>query len=155
MCPPVIAIALTMAGAAASAAGSIYSGMAQSAAYKAQAKAKAYEAQGEREAGAYASARQDERNQRLTGQQVTAAARSGSDLLGTPLSIIADARTEGELDKMAIRRNAQFRSNLSMYESKVAKMNASTARTGGYIGAIAPVLSGVTSSYDIYQKSKA
>jgi hypothetical protein len=156
MCIPLaaIAIATTLAGAAASAAGSIYSGMAQSAAYKAQAKAKAYEAQGEREAGAFASARQGERNDRLTGQQVTAAARSGSDLFGTPLSVIGDARTEGELDKMAIRYNSTFRSNLSLYESKVAKMNASTAKTGGYIGAIAPALSGITSSFDTYQRSK-
>ncbi len=156
MCIPLAAISIitTLAGAAASAAGSVYSGMAQSATYKAQAKAAQYEAQAQREEGAYASARQDERNQRLTGQQVTATSRSGVDLSGTAGSLIADARTEGELDKMAIRRNSDFKSNLSLYEAKVSRMNAKTARTGGMIGAVAPVLSGVTSSFDTYQKYK-
>lgn len=158
MCLPALAavsIVTSLAGAAASAAGSIYQGQAQSAAYKAQAKSLEMQAQAERDAGSYASARQDERNRRLTGQQVTATARSGVDFYGTPASIVADARTEGELDKMAIRRNAQFKSNLTAYEARIAKMNAGTAKTAGYIGAIAPVLSGVSGAFDSYSKATA
>jgi type II secretory pathway pseudopilin PulG len=157
MCIPLAALSIigSLAGAAASAAGSIYQGQAQAASYKAQAKSAEMQAQAERDAGSYASARQDERNQRLTGQQVTAVARSGVDLYGSPTSVIADARTEGELDKMAIRRNAQFKSNLLQYEAKVAKMNAKTSKTAGYIGAIAPVLTGVTGAFDTYSKNQA
>lgn len=156
MCIPlaVLSIATTLAGAAASAAGSIYAGQAQSASYKAQAQGLNAQAQAERDAGAYASERQDERNQRLTGQQITATARSGLDLYGTPVSVILDARTEGELDKMAIRRNAQTKSNLLNYEATAAKANAKTSKTGGYIGAIAPVLTGVSSSFDTYARSR-
>lgn len=156
MCVPlaVLSIATTLAGAAASAVGSVYAGNVQAANYEAQAQGANVQAQAERDAGAYAAQRQDERNQRLTGQQVTAAARSGVDLQGTPMSLILDARTEGELDKMAIRRNAQTKSNLLNYEATVAKANAKTSKTGGYIGAIAPVLTGVSSSFDTYARSR-
>lgn len=140
MCLPII-------GAIVSAAGPLYSAMAQSAAYKAEEQAKKYEAQGQRNMGAYESARQDERNKRLTGQQVTAFASSGVELSGTPGMVIADARSEGEMDRQAIRYGAQFRSNLADYESKVAKTNAKTAKIGGAIGAISPTLTGLKTSW--------
>jgi hypothetical protein len=127
---------------AASAAGSIFSGMSQAAGYEASAQGKKYQAQGQREQGAYDSRRQDDRNKRLTGQQITAVASSGVDLWGTPLDVVADARKEGEMDKQAIRYGAQFNSNLSLYEAKVDKMNAGIAKTGGFIGAIAPLVNG-------------
>lgn len=150
-----ISIATTLASTAASAAGAVYQGQAQAASYKAAANAAAIEAAGEREAGAYASARQDERNRALTGQQVTAVAASGVDLYGSPTTVIADARTEGELDKMAIRRNAQVKSDFSLYEAKANRANAKSARTAGYVGAIAPVLTGVSSSFDTAAKIKS
>jgi hypothetical protein len=143
MCGP----AIGLIGGLVSAAGTIYSGMAQSASYEAAAQAKEYEARGKSQMGSYESARQDERNQRLTGQQITATASSGVDLSGTPGAVIADSRSEGEMDKQAIRYGAQFGANLSMYESKVAKMNAKTARTGAVIGALAPVISGIGNGF--------
>lgn len=140
MCLPII-------GGLVSAAGSIYSGMAQSASYKAQAQAKRYEADAASQSGSFESQQQENRNARLTGQQITAAASNGVSIAGTPGDVIADSRTEGEMDKQAIRYNYQFKSNLADYEAKVAKMNAKTVKVGGIIGAIAPVLSGIQSSF--------
>ena len=145
MCVPAI-------GGIVSAIGSIYSGMAQSAAYKAEAQAKKYEAQAQREQGSYESSRQIERNARITGQQVTAVASSGVDIWGTPSDVVADTRSEGEMDVQAIRHNSQFKSNLSEYEAKIAKMNAKQAKIGGIIGAAAPLInsfSGIGSSFQV------
>lgn len=138
---------LPMIGGIVSAVGSIYSGMAQSAAYKAEAKAKQYEANSLSEQGAYESKQMSDKVKRVTGQQVTATAASGVDITGTPSDVIVDSNTEGQMDVMAIRRNAQFKSNLANYEAKIAKMNAKQAKVGGVIGAIAPLVSGLQSSF--------
>lgn len=140
MCGP----ALGLVGAVVSAAGSIYSGLAQSASYKAQAQGLEYQAQAESEKGSYESARQAEQNARLTGKQVTAIAASGVDLYGSPVDVVADSRREGELDKQAIRHGAQFRANLARYEASVARSNATSAKIGGFIGAAAPLINGMT-----------
>lgn len=124
--------------------GSLMSGMQQSAAYKAQAKASEMEARSESEAGSYESARASERAARLQGQQVTSIAAQGLDLSGTPLDVVTDSATDAELDKRMIRANAQRKSNTSMYEAKLAKMNAKSAAIGGVIGAISPVLNSMT-----------
>ena len=138
---------LPMIGGIVSAVGSIYSGMAQSAAYKAEAQAKKYEAQALAEQGSYESKQYSDKVKRVTGQQVTATAASGVDITGTPSDVIVDSNTEGQMDVMAIRRNAQFKSNLANYEAKIAKMNAKQAKVGGVIGAISPLVSGLQSSF--------
>lgn len=134
-------------GGLASAAGSIYSGMTQAAGFKAQAQGKRYEADAASQSGSFESQQQENKNARLTGQQITAAASNGVSIAGTPGDVIVDSRTEGEMDKQAIRYNYQFKSNLADYEAKVAKVNAKSAKTGGIIGAIAPILSGIQSSF--------
>ena len=146
-------------GAVVSAIGSIYQGKAQAAAYKAEAanhranaKAKRLEARMIAEEGAYASGQQIDANARLTGDQVTAFAASGLDSsYGSAGDVIADSRREGEMDVAVIRRNASYRSRLTGYgakidifQSKVALMNADSAKTAGYIGAIAPLINGFT-----------
>jgi hypothetical protein len=140
MCGPVLPIL----GAVAGAAGSFYSGMAQGAAYDAEAKGLRYQAEAELDAGAYEQGAQTRQNERVTGQQVAAIGSSGVDIWGTPMDVIQDSRAEGELDRLAIGRNAVARSNITRYRGDIAKMNAGLARTGGMIGAIAPMVQGFT-----------
>jgi hypothetical protein len=113
--------------------------------YEQQQKALKVQATSLMDQGGYEAGRQDDRNRRLTGQQITATAASGVDLSGSPLDVIADSRSEGELDKAAIRYNAQIRSNQAQYEAKVAGQNAQQVETGAMIGAIAPIIGGSTS----------
>lgn len=146
-------------GAVVSAMGSIYEGKARAAAYKAEsanhlanARAKRLEARAIADEGAFASDQQLDQNARLTGDQVTAFAASGLDSSsGSAGDVIADSRREGEMDVAAIRRNASYRSALTRYGAKIdvmqsqtALMNAGSAETGGFIGAIAPIISGFT-----------
>lgn len=147
MCLPAIGIIAGLAGGVASAMGSIYSGQVASANYKAEERALKIDARNQRAIGGYNAQRQEDKNERLTGQQVTAAAASGVDLTGTPLDVVVDSRKEGNLDVQAIRWGAAQRANNSLYAASVAKQNASTAKTAGYIGAIAPILSGVSTSF--------
>lgn len=147
MCLPAIGLIAGLAGAGLSAVGSIYAGQVNSANYKAEERALKIDARNQRAIGGYNAQRQEDKNERLTGQQVTAAAASGVDLTGTPLDVVVDSRKEGNLDVQAIRWGAAQRANNSLYAAKVAGNNASTAKTAGNIGAIAPFLTGVQTSF--------
>jgi hypothetical protein len=142
MCGPALAIL----GGVAQAAGSIYSGMASAAGYEASAEGKKLEAITTLDSGAYDMNLQDQRNKALTGKQVTATAASGVDLWGTPADVITDSAVQGEMDKGAIRYNAQAKYKTKMYESSIDKMNAKSAETGGFVGAIAPLI-GIGSAF--------
>lgn len=148
MCLPII-------GAVVGAAGSIFSGMAQSAAYQGQAaaykaekKALEYQAQSEANAGSYESAIKQDEGKRLLGKQITALASSGVDIsTGTSGDVITDSASAVNMDVAAIRHNWQDKSNLSIYNSKIAKMNAQTAQQnarmsmiGGVVGALSPIV---------------
>lgn len=148
MCLPIL-------GAVVSAAGSIFSGMAASSAYegqaavaKAQAKAMRYQAISEANAGSYESSVKLDEGKRLLGKQVSALASTGVDVAtGTPGEIITDSASAINMDVAAIRHNWQDKSNLSMYNSKIAKLNAKVlqnnakmAMIGGAVGALSPIV---------------
>lgn len=131
MCSPVF----TILGGVLGAVGSLYQGNAAAAGYEAQAKMYKYEAQSEANVGAIESWKKERENERLTGEQIVAIASSGTDLSGSNLDIIKDSRAEGDLDKALIRVNAQQRSNMAAFQSKQAKANAKTAKTGALFSA--------------------
>lgn len=139
---------LPMIGGIVSGIGALASGMQQAAQYKAQSKALKVQAQGERNVGSYESARAQERGDLAVSKNITGFAAKGLDITtGTPQDVILDSATEVALDVGTIRANAQVQSNKTDYEAKIAKMNAKSAKTGAIIGAIAPVLSGVGSTF--------
>lgn len=148
MCLPIL-------GAVIGAAGSIFSGMAASAAYngqaavyKAQEKAMRYQAQSEANAGSMESGIKLDEGKRLLGKQVTALASSGIDVSsGTAGEIITDSASAVNMDVAAIRHNWQDKANLSEYNAKIAKLNAQVAKNnakmamaGGIIGALSPMV---------------
>ena len=135
---------LAAAGALIGAAGSLFQGMAQASAYKAEAKGLEYQAQAERSAAGYEAGRLDERGRRLTSQQVTAFSAEGVSIAsGSPAQVILDSKTEVELDKGAIRFNAEAKARNLEYQAKVAKMNAKSAVIGGVFNAVAGAVSGL------------
>jgi len=135
------------------AAGSIFSGFAsaagyngQAAAYKAQQKAMGYQAQSEANAGAYESAIALDKGKRLVGQQVTALASNGVDVTsGSPGDLIADSASSVNMDVAAIRHNWQDKANLSAYSAKIAKLNASVAKSNARSAVIGGFINGATS----------
>lgn len=154
MCLPIL-------GAIVGAAGSIFSGMAASAAangqaavYKAQEKAMRYQAQSEANAGSMESGMKLDEGKRLLGKQITGLAASGIDISsGSGGDIIADSASAVNMDVAAIRHNWQDKANLSEYSAKIAHLNAQVAKNnakmamaGGIIGAVAPVLGAFTNT---------
>lgn len=135
MCIMALGAIAGVAGGVLSAAGSLYSGSVQAAQYKAEARMHQYEADSAREAGVLDVWRKDRENERLTGEQIVAVAAGGGDLSGSNLDLVKESRMEGDLDKALIRANAQQRSDMSMYKSKVAKVNAKSAKTASLFSA--------------------
>lgn len=154
MCLPIL-------GAVVGAAGSIFSGMAaaaaangQAAVYKAQSLAMKYQARSEANAGSMESGIKLDEGKRLLGKQVTGLAATGIDVSsGTAGEIITDSASAVNMDVAAIRHNWQDKSNLSMYNSKIAKLNAQVASNnakmamiGGAIGALSPIVGSFTNT---------
>lgn len=141
MCLPLI-------GGLVAGAGALMQGATQAAQYKAQAAALRSQAQGERNVGSYESRRAQERGDVAVSKIITGMASKGLDATtGTANDLIIDSTTEVNLDVGAIRSNAQAQSNKTDYEAKIAKINAKSAKTGSYIAAIAPVLSGIQGQF--------
>jgi hypothetical protein len=56
------------------------------------------------------------------------------------------------MDEQAVKFGAQVRSDNYSFQSKLAKQNASNAMTGGYFGALAQGIGGVTRLTNPYQQ---
>ena len=137
---------------------SIQAGQAQAASYKSQAQASEYnatiQAQNATVARQQANAREElQRRQarQVLGAQRAAIAQSGTGLSGSNADIYGQSAANAELDAMNIRYEGELdargllaQSELSKYDAKVAKMNAKTAKKGGYLGAGSALLSGAT-----------
>ncbi len=138
MCGP----ALAMFGAFVSAAGTLYSGMAQAQMYRAQQAQYNRQAQIERDRGIFESQRERERHRRVEGEQRAAYLSSGVALEGTPSDVIVDSGQENQIDIEAIKYGAQVREDNARFSAQMAGRNASNAMAGGFIGALSPLIGG-------------
>lgn len=97
----------------------------------------------------------------IQGRQRAAMGANGVDMtFGSPLDTLVDTATMGELDALTIRRNAareaydyevqgvNYRSDATL-----SRMNARSAKTGGYLGAAGTVLGGGADAYKSYKSS--
>jgi hypothetical protein len=139
-------------GAAISAAGTIASASAQSASYKAQAQYAQRQALMEQQKGAYEAARQNDRTTRQLANMRGQYLSSGIGLSGSAADVISDSATQASLDEQATRYNAQVASDNDVFQSRLARQNASSAMTGGYFGALAQGIGGVTKMLNPYQQ---
>lgn len=62
---------------------------------------------------------------------------SGIALSGSAIDVLQDSATEASLDEQAIRYGAQVQSDNYRFQSGLARSNAKSAMTGGYMGALA------------------
>lgn len=97
----------------------------------------------------------------LQGRQKAAMAANGVDLsFGSPLDTLVDTAVLGELDALTIRQNAareaydyQVQGVNSRADAGLSRMNAKSAKTGGYLAAGGTVLGGGAKAYGQYQSS--
>ncbi len=97
------------------------------------------------------------------GKQHAAMAANGVDLsFGSPLDTLVDTAVMGELDALTIRSNTyreayDYRVDAANKTAgaNLKRMEASNARSGGFIGAMGTVLTGAGKAYQQYSGSSS
>lgn len=130
-------ISMTLIGAGVSMAGQIAGAQAQSASYKSQAAYADRQAQMSAEKGNYDATIQGRSNDRQLASMRGQYLSSGIALSGSATDTLLDSATEASLDEQAIRYGAQVQSDNYRFQSGLARSNAKSAMTGGYLGALA------------------
>lgn len=114
------------------------------------------------ERGKVEEQKQRQKTAQIIGQQQAGMAANGLDLgFGSPLDLLIDTATMGEIDALTIRSNtfreerdirqqgANYRGQASMQRAQ-----ADSASTGGFLNAVGTVLGGGASAYGNYKKTK-
>ncbi len=91
----------------------------------------------------------------ITGQQRAAMAANGVDLtFGSPLDLLVDTATLGEIDALTIRRNAaneaydfDVAAANGRAEASLARANAKNTRKGGNLKAFGTLLNGASKTF--------
>jgi len=130
-------VSLAVIGGIASAGGQLYSASAQSASYKSQAAYADRQAEMTAQKGNYDANQQARQNDRqlanIRGQYLS----SGIALTGSATDVLQDSATQASLDEQSIRYGAQVESDNYRFQGALARSNAKSAMTGGYLGALA------------------
>lgn len=100
--------------------------------------------------------------QQILGKQQAAMAANGVDLtFGSPLDTIVDTSVMGELDALTIRSNAyreEYDHRVNAVNQRAGatlnRMEASSAKSGGWLGAAGTVLTGAGKAYSGYKTSR-
>lgn len=115
------------------------------------------------ERGKVEEQKQRAKTAQIIGQQTAGMAANGLDLsFGSPLDLLVDTATLGEIDALTIRSNtyreerdirqqgANYRGQAGMYRSQAA-----SASTGGFLGAVGTVLGGGAQAYGNHRRVQA
>ncbi len=148
MCIPL----LPMLGAAVSAVGTIASAQAQASSYKMQAAYADRQAQMSQQKGAYDAAQLARQNTRQLAGMRADYLNSGIALEGSALDVLADSATQASLDEQAIKYGAQVQSDNYRFQASLARSNARSATTGGYLGALATGINAFSSMSQMNQQ---
>ena len=113
------------------------------------------------ERGKLEEQKQRQKTAGLMGQQQAAMAANGVDVtFGSPLDLLVDTATMGELDALTIRSNSyreerDIRQQGANYRGQAAmnRAQASSANTGGYLNAAGTLLGGGAKAYSTYKTS--
>lgn len=141
MCIATAALIMTAAAAAVSAVGSIQQGNAQAKAYKYNAQIEEQNAVQARDAASAQAGQVDRDNKRKIAEAMAAYGASGVDVnQGSPLDVLSDLATEGELSKRIVLYQGELTARGDQQQAGLDRMNASSAQTAGYINAGATVL---------------
>ena len=140
-----LADAFTVVGAVTGAAGALSTGQAQYDMSEYNAAVDANQAIASQQAAEFEETQHRAKLTRLLSSQKAAAGASGIDPnTGSPLSVMADTAEQGELDALAIRYGGQVGAYRANSQAELDKMQGKAARTAGYYGAGASLLTGAS-----------
>ncbi len=124
--------------------GSLREGNAQAAAARANAEAADARALTERRIGAFEVARERRQQRRFMAQQAANAGSQGTALTGQPVDLLADSARQAQLDRDAIRFNAEIGAQGFETQADFDRFEARQARSAGFMRAGTALLTGAS-----------
>ena len=98
------------------------------------------------EKGNYDAAIQARSNDRQLASMRGQYLSGGVALSGSALDVLQESATQASLDEQAIRYGAQVESDNYRFQAGLARSNAKSATTGGYLGALATGVNSLSSA---------
>jgi len=152
MADPVTWMAIAaVAGTAMSAMGQIQAGQSQSEWSNYNAQIAERDAQNTRNLAAFDAEQKRKETQSLIGRQKALYGKAGVTMEGSPLLLMEETASEGELDARMIEWSGSNKSERYMSEGQLSRMKGSQAKTAGYIGAGSTLLTGGAQAYGAYK----
>lgn len=142
---------LAALSAVTTAAGSVMAGNQQAAALNAQAQFNENAAQTKLLEGAANESAIRINNRRLLGRQIASVGASGLELSGSPLDFTLDSLVDAEMDALTARYQGEAAAQSLNTQASMDRAGAKSARTNGYLGGAAALISG---GMDVYGKMK-
>lgn len=136
--------ALTIAGTAISAGGSLMQGQQAAAAAEAQAQATEQQRQAEQQASAFEAAQEYRKQQLQLSNARAQVGASGVGFAGSPTSVLTASAGQAQLDLEAIRYGSTLRQNTLTTQAGISRMEGRAARTASFINAGSAVVGGVS-----------
>lgn len=149
----IAAVIASVVATAASVGGSIYAS--QQAAKAEEYQADVAKVQGEQAQMAAESEAKDRarRSRYLLGQQLAAAGASGVAVEGSPLLAMVESGVQEDLERRRILYKGYLSASGARSDAALARYQASSYRTAGYIQAGQSLLRGTINTYSAYRKS--
>ena len=143
MAAAAVAIPYIMAAAAVvSAVGAIKSGQDQSAAMEYNARLEQEKAQAAQQQASAQAAIVDQANRRKLGQTAAAYGAAGVEMQGTPLEVMSDQATTGEMNRQLTLYAGTINSNMAMGQSALDSAQASMVQSSSYLSGASSLLGG-------------
>jgi len=142
---------LLAVGAATQAVGAVVAGNQAAAAANATAQANDNAAKVAEAEGAINEAAVRNNNRRLLGKQIAGTAANGVTLSGSPLDFTLDSLVDAEMEALTARYQGTTQANNLRTQATMDRYSAKTAKTNGYLGGAAALISG---GADVFKSMK-
>jgi hypothetical protein len=98
----------------------------------------------------YEAGQKRKETQKLLGRQRALYGKAGVTLEGSPLLMMEETASEGEIDALMIEREGKLRAGSYQSEAALSRMKGSAAKRAGYYGAGSSLLTGAGSAMSAY-----
>jgi hypothetical protein len=102
----------------------------------------------------YAAGEKRKETERLLGRQRALYGKAGVTVEGSPLLMMEETASQGELDALMIEREGKLKAGNYQSEAALSRMKGASAQRAGYYGAGSSLLTGASSAMTAYGLKK-
>jgi len=102
----------------------------------------------------YDAAQKRKETAKLIGRQRALYGKAGVTFEGSPLELMEETASQGELDALMIEREGKLKAGNYQSEAALSRMKGSSAQKAGYYGAGSSLLTGASSAMTAYGLKK-